>query len=119
MRGIFIRTAEHAHRGGSLALMEQRTECDGCGRITPTIHGRCPACWHVKEAALAASPAVKAPRNLSIRVGDQLLELLWFVPGLALLLVAVLAGDDGVLLVIALVLLLGGGIGRFGDVFLP
>lgn len=99
--------------------MEQRTLCDGCGRSTPTIHGRCPACWHVKEAALAASPSVKPPRSVGVRIGDQLLELLWFVPGLALVLVAVIAGGDEVLFVIALVLLLGGGIGRFGDVFLP
>ncbi len=99
--------------------MENRTQCDGCGRLTPTIHGRCPACWHVKEAALAASPAVKAPRSLSIQVGGQLLELLWFVPGVTLLLIALIAGGDAVLAIIALVLLLGGGIGRFGDVFLP
>ncbi len=99
--------------------MEQRTPCDGCGRMTPTIHGRCPACWHVKEDASSARPSVQPARSLNIRVGDQLLELLWFVPGLALALVAVIAGGDEVLLVIALVLLLGGSVGRFGDVFLP
>ena len=99
--------------------MAETTVCDGCGRMTPTIHGRCPACWHVKEAALAASPAVKPPRGLSIQLGDQLLELLWFIPGLALLLIALITADDGVLLLLGLVLLLGGGVGRFGDVFLP
>lgn len=100
--------------------MENRTVCDGCRRVTPTIHGRCPSCWHVKQAAPAPVPRTGGhPESLTARVGDGLLELLWFVPGLALLLIALLAGDDGVLLVIALVLLLGGSIGRFGDVFLP
>ncbi len=100
--------------------MENRSECAGCGRITPTIHGRCPACWHVKELAFAPAPSSRGQReSLGTRVSDGLLELLWFAPGLALLLVAVIAGDNGVLLVIALVLLFGGTIGRFGDVFLP
>jgi hypothetical protein len=100
--------------------MENRTLCDGCGRITPTIHGRCPSCWHVKQATRPErAPAGRRQEGLATRLGDGLLELLWFVPGLALLLIALVAGDNGVLLVIALVLLLGGGIGRFGDVFLP
>jgi hypothetical protein len=99
--------------------MAETSQCDGCGRMTPTIHGRCPACWHIKEAAFAASPAERPPRGFGIRVSDQLLELLWFLPGLALLLIALIAGGDGVLLVIALVLLLGGSVARFGDVFLP
>lgn len=87
--------------------------------MTPTIHGRCPSCWHVKEAAFAASPSVAPPRSVGLTVSDQLLELLWFVPGLVVVLIALIAGTDGVLFVLGLVLLLGGGVGRFGDVFLP
>jgi hypothetical protein len=100
--------------------MENRTVCGGCGRMTPTIHGRCPSCWHVKHVTPSQpAPAGRREEGLSTRLGDGLLELLWFAPGLALLLIALIAGDSGVLLVIALVLLLGGVIGRFGDVFLP
>lgn len=104
--------------------MDNRTVCDGCGRATPTIHGRCPNCWHVKQpvaggAEAAVRPAREQTRSRSTRLGDELLELLWFAPGLVLLAVALLAGGDGVLLVIALVLLLGGGVARFGDLFLP
>ena len=104
--------------------MDNRTVCDGCGRATPTIHGRCPNCWHVKQpvavaAVSAPRPAGDQSRSRSTRLGDEILELLWFAPGLALLAVALVAGGDGVLIVIALVLLLGGGVARFGDLFLP
>jgi hypothetical protein len=35
--------------------------CEGCHRITPTVHGKCPNCWFEKEpSAIPATRRYKA-----------------------------------------------------------
>jgi hypothetical protein len=46
------------------------------------------------------------------------LDLVWFFPGVAITVVALLIGGEDVLLIIGLVVLLSGGVVKFGD-FIP
>lgn len=34
----------------------QLTECDGCGKLTETIGGKCSSCWYVKDPRRAPPP---------------------------------------------------------------
>ena len=37
-------------------MSDQRSECNGCHRLTPTIGGRCPECWYAKSPSMTRAP---------------------------------------------------------------
>ena len=100
------------------ASMSNPTQCEGCGNVTATVHGRCPNCWHVKGPGLVAPPSTSDRTSIRGKIADELLSLALFLPGVALTVVAVVLGGEEVLLVIGVVLLLSGGAVRFWD-FIP
>jgi hypothetical protein len=96
--------------------MQEPELCDGCGKVTITVHGQCTNCWRVKHPELALRPPVQR-RSLLRQFMDEIVALAWFFPGAALTVLALLIGGEDVLLVIGLVLLLSGGALKFGDFF--
>jgi hypothetical protein len=83
--------------------------------VTKTVHGRCARCWHVKRPDLV--PRASEDRRGSWRdwITDAILGLVWFIPGIAIIVAAVLIGGEEVLLVVGLLLVVSGGAIRFGD----
>jgi hypothetical protein len=60
--------------------------CDGCGRETTTVHGKCANCWYVKHpSGVPARRKYQAP----LWDGSDLTEFVWgwasWAPGLAAL----------------------------------
>jgi hypothetical protein len=96
--------------------MPEPDRCDGCGEMTVTVHGRCPNCWHEKGPVVVrrTEPRQRSPAESLL---DELIDLAWFFPGGALIVLAVLVLGSEVLLVIGLLLLLLGGAVKFGDFF--
>jgi hypothetical protein len=97
--------------------MQEADYCDACGNMTVTTHGRCPNCWHERRPELVLR---REPRQASLKqvVGDGLVVLGWFFPGLPLIVLAIVVFGNDVLLAIGLLGLLGGGALKFGA-FLP
>lgn len=94
--------------------------CDGCGKQTLTIHGLCSQCWYPKrpESIPAAS---RRPASLGDLFWDGLESafenLVWFFPGLALILLALFAFGSDILLGVGVAALLGGGWLKFSDLW--
>jgi hypothetical protein len=105
--------------GGSLnyaSSVQEADYCDGCGKMTVTVHGRCPNCWHEKR--LDRVPRRESrQKSVAELFGDGLGELAWFLPGVALIVLAIVVFGDDILLAIGLLVLLSGGALKFGDFF--
>jgi hypothetical protein len=82
---------------------DELTECAGCHKTTPTIHGRCPNCLHPKTAAGIAPARRYRPSLLDFDVDELWAAVSWgWLPipiGIALVLVGLLL-DAPALLVI-------------------
>ncbi len=74
-------------------MAEELTTCDGCGRETKTIVGRCPHCGYAKGAVIVPSP--KRP---------SLTDGFWDTIG------ALLSTSHGMGMMICLALLIAGAI---------
>jgi hypothetical protein len=94
--------------------MEERNLCQGCGKVTLTIHGRCANCWYPKRPELV--PARKESQTSMVDLLlSFLVDLAWLFPGVALVLLGVFAFGSDLLLAIGVVILIGGGAVQFGD----
>jgi len=94
--------------------VREHDPCDGCGKITETIHSRCANCWYEKRPDLTLRRAPE-PRSWPQSLADAALDPAWLFPGTALAVIALLVGGEEVLVVIGVLLLLSGGALKFGD----
>jgi hypothetical protein len=94
--------------------VQEADYCARCRKVTVTVHGRCSNCWHEKRPDLVLR---REPRQRSLAevVGEGLIELAWFVPGVALIVLAIVVFGDDILLAVGVLVLLFGGALKFGD----
>jgi hypothetical protein len=91
------------------ALRGQATLCPSCRRQTPTIHGLCPHCGAAKEGGPPARPRKVLAGDFWSDLDDAVfLGVGWlaFVPGLVLVILALLFVASDLLLLAGLVLLI-------------
>jgi hypothetical protein len=81
---------------------DELTECAGCHRLTPTVSGRCPQCWHPKTQL--GLPAARTRRSSVFDFDPfDLWSLSWIPVPLGLLVSAAgMLADSSVLIVVGL-----------------
>jgi len=81
------------------------TLCPSCRRRTRTIHGICPHCGGSKEGGPPLRPQKIAQGDPWGRLDDLFFWSLWFAPGLALIILALVFVASDLLLLAGLLLL--------------
>jgi hypothetical protein len=84
---------------------EELSNCPGCGRYTPTIMGKCPSCWYMKNPG-----AVQRPRRYKPRPWDDD-DLLWSLSALLSWVPVAVLLTLGLLLDSSTLLVIGAGLG--------
>ena len=72
--------------------------CPNCGRLTPTIGGRCPECWFAKHPEHLPAENPYKPRIFD-DIGGIGLRVLLLTPGLTVTLIGVAIGSRTVLII--------------------
>jgi hypothetical protein len=85
----------------------QATLCPSCNRKTRTVYGLCPNCGNGKEGGSRIPPRRIPASDFWGDLDDAVFLSLWLVPGLALVIVALLFVASDLLLLAGLALLVG------------
>lgn len=75
--------------------------CPHCGRETEAVRGTCPNCGQSKDGRESVFAREEVRTSARGELGDWLSMAVWFVPGLALLIVGIVFVDSLALVLLA------------------
>jgi len=87
-------------------VVAEATVCPNCERVTEAVRGTCPNCGHAKGGAASVFEHTETRSSARGGLEDWLLMAVWFVPGLAVLLIGLVLVESMALVVFGVAVLL-------------